>query len=157
MPRLPRFLLENACYHVITRGNQKQAIFFKDEDYLTYLMLLRRYKRKHKAKLYAFCLMTNHIHLVVECHKLTKLMHSINLSYAKYFNNKYKKVGHLWQDRFKSITITKDKYLLDCLQYVEYNPVRAKIIDEPAKYPWSSYQNRILGKSDNILDQVCFK
>jgi len=154
MPRQPRLLIENVCYHVICRGNQRQAVFLTDDDHSKYIMLLRHYKRKHRARLYAFCLMTNHVHLIVDCLKLTKLMHGINLSYAKYFNKKHNKVGHLWQDRFKSLVITKDKYLLDCLQYIEYNPVRARIVDNPANFQWSSYRNRILGQISDTLDQI---
>jgi len=110
MPRSARITIQNGCYHIITRGNQKQTIFIKDEDYQKYLYFLKKYKKRYKFKLYGFCLMPNHVHLVMEVDnpdKLSKVMHGINLSYAIYFNYKYKKVEHLWQDRFISKIICK--------------------------------------------------
>lgn len=154
MSRAPRLILENVCYHVITRGNQRQPVFCEEIDFLKYLDLLKRYKKKYKARLYGYCLMTNHVHLILDLKDLTHLMHGLNLAYVRYFNGKYKKVGHLWQGRFKSMIVNKDKYLIDCISYIEHNPIRANIADSPLKYPWSSYKARLLGQYNGLLDQI---
>ena len=159
MPRRKRVLVENACYHVISRGNRKQIVFNDDEDYQNYLHLLRRYKRKFPTKLYAYCLMNNHVHMVFDpdnASNLTRLMRGINTSYAIWYNDKYEKSGHLWQDRFKSLVILKDRYLIDCLTYVENNPIRAEIVLRADEYPWSSYKSRVLGEKNRLVDTIRF-
>jgi putative transposase len=154
MPRQARLIIDNACYHVITRGNQKQAIFRDKHDRLTYLKFMSKYKEKYKFKIYGWCLMDNHIHMIMESDCLGKAMHGLNLSYAQYFRYKYKSVGHFWQDRYKSYVIQKDKYLINCISYIEYNPVRANITLRPEDYDWSSYKARIIGKQDRLLDEL---
>jgi putative transposase len=155
MPRLARITLKNACYHIITRGNQKQTVFEDSQDYEKYLSILTKYKKKYKFKLFCFCLMPNHVHLIIEVKEpvmLSKIMKCLNLSYTLYFNAKYKKVGHLWQDRFKSKIIEKDAYLLECIDYIEANPVRVSLVTHLSRYPWSSYNFRITHK--DILDNL---
>lgn len=155
MARTARLLIDNVCYHVISRGNQQQCIFNKEDDFLRYLDVLKKYKKRFKVSLYAYCLMSNHIHLVVETNPprtLAKLMQSINQSYTRYFNHHYHKSGHLWQGRFKSMIISKDKYLFDCINYIELNPVRAKIVNNPLDYRWSSYKSRTMGINGSLLD-----
>jgi putative transposase len=157
MPTGPRLLIDNACYHIITRGNQKQLVFIDNYDKDEFNRRLSKYKKKHGYLLYGYCLMPNHIHLVGEPKqtiKLSKFMHGLLRSYTVYFNKRYKKVGHLWQDRFKSKIIVKDGYLIDCIHYIEFNPVRAKIVQSAADYAWSSYQERVLlhGKAGKLLD-----
>jgi len=102
-------------------------------------------------------LMRNHVHLVLEPTphggKLSEIMKGINLSYAQYFKSKYNRVGHFWQDRFKSIIIARDEYLLACGSYVELNPVRAKIATDPKDYLWSSYHVHAFGKKDVLVDE----
>jgi len=151
MPRIARILIENACYHIITRGNQKQLVFLEQNDYQKYIRLLEKYKNKFGFKMYAFCLMPNHVHIiiqVVDLNVLNKIMRGINLSYTLYFNNKYKKVGHLWQDRFKSKVIEKESYILDCINYIENNPVRAFLVSQANEYLWNSCRFRA---TDNRL------
>ena len=153
MPRLARITIEKACYHIITRGNQKQTVFKEPADYQKYLLLLTRYKNKYKFMLYCFCLMPNHVHLIIEVGKaeqLNRIMRGLNLSYTLYFNFKYEKVGHLWQDRFKSKIIEKDSYLLECIRYIEGNPVRASLASSIHDYPWSSHNL----KENTILDNL---
>lgn len=155
MPRRARVTMKNACYHIITRGNQKQSVFLDPSDYNVYLSILTKSKKQHKFQLYCFCLMPNHIHLIIGVKdpvKLNKIMRSLNLSYTLYFNFKYKKVGHLWQDRFKSRIIDKDSYFLECINYIEANPVRASLVSHISEYPWSSYNSR--GTNNNILDNL---
>ena len=151
MPRQARLIIKDACYHIITRGNQKQDIFKERDDYYAYLGLLSKYKKRFDSKIYNFCLMSNHLHLVIESSMLNKFMHGVNLSYAQHFKYKYKTIGHFWQDRYKSFAILKDNYILSC---IEYNPVRAKIVSSPMDYPWSSYKFRVLGKSNVLLDPL---
>ena len=154
MPRQARLLLDNGFYHVITRSNQRQTIFKEQDDFNIYLELLYRYKKRYNSKIYGFCLMNNHVHLVMESDKLSKAMHGINLSYAQYFKYKYRTTGHFWQDRYKSFVIQRDRYIINCITYIEYNPVRAEIVSRPEEYPWSSYTARILGKNNKLLDSV---
>ncbi|MCM8763122.1 MAG: transposase [Candidatus Omnitrophica bacterium] len=160
MPRGPRVLMKNVCYHLIARGNQKQDIFREEEDFKVYLLKLRKYKIKYHFQIYGYCLMPNHVHIMGEIKQpsnLAKFMHGINRSYTEYFNKKYNMVGHLWQDRFKSKIIVRDRYLLDCIQYIELNPVRAEITKTPAEYKWSSFLERVLAKSLNnngLLDEL---
>jgi putative transposase len=129
-------------------------VFPESGDYEKYLHLLGKYKRKFKFLLYCFCLMSNHVHLVIEVDDpatVNRIMRGLSLSYTLYFNFKYNKVGHLWQDRFLSRVIYKDAYLLDCINYIETNPVRAEIARSISQYPWSSYALR-LGQKNSILD-----
>jgi len=159
MARTSRLLLDNVCYHVITRGNQRQRIFLEEIDFLRYLEALRKYKKKFKIRIYGYCLMFNHVHLVFDPklpYALAKAMQGINQSYARYFNHKYKKSGYLWQGRFKSMIINKDQYLMDCINYIELNPIRANMVQSPLDYSWSSYISRTLGIYNDILDQVNF-
>ena len=109
MPRQARLILDDVGYHIITRGNQKQSIFRDETDNKVYLKLISRYKEKYGFKIYGWCLMDNHVHMVIESGLLGKAMHGINLSYAQYFRYKYKTVGHFWQDRYKSYAIQKDR------------------------------------------------
>lgn len=154
MPRTARLLLPGACYHVIARGNEKRTVFKDEEDYGKYLGIVRRYKGLYRFKIYGYCLMGNHVHLVVESAVLPKVMHGINLSYAKYFRYKYGGAGHFWQDRFRSFAIQKDRYLVNCISYIEYNPLRAQIALRAEDYEWSSYRARILGKEGDLTDQL---
>lgn len=156
MPRTARIAPKEFVYHVLTRGNNKQAIFKDENDYLKYIEILKKYKEKYLFKLYHYVLMTNHVHLVIEPSQeggeLYQIMKGINLSYAQHFKNKYKYTGHFWQDRFKSIIVSKDEYLLTCGSYVELNPVRARMVKEPKEYRWSSYGANAYGKKNDLVD-----
>ncbi|MDX9715518.1 MAG: transposase [Dissulfurispiraceae bacterium] len=157
MPRTARIAPKEHTYHILTRGNNRQIVFKEDSDYEKYTDIIIKYKNKYSFKLYHYVLMTNHIHLVMEPSQkggeLSQIMKGINLSYAQYYKNKYKHIGHFWQDRYKSVIISKDKYLLACGSYVELNPVRAKIAQDPKEYKWSSYKAYAYGKQDPITDR----
>ncbi|MGB5216744.1 MAG: transposase [Smithella sp.] len=157
MPRTARIAPKEFVYHVLTRGNNKQAIFKDKEDFFKYIEIIKKYKERYIFKLYHYVLMTNHVHLVIEpSHEggeLYQIMKGINLSYAQHFKNKYKYTGHFWQDRFKSIIVSKDEYLLACGSYVELNPVRARMVKEPKEYRWSSYGANAYGKKDDLVDE----
>jgi len=155
MSRMQRLIINNASYHIMVRGNQKQITFIEEEDFAKYLDLLRHYKRKYGFKLYGYCLMPNHVHLILEVEDgidLSKIMQGLNQAYTLWFNKKYEKVGHLWQGRYKSMVIQKNKYMLDCLEYVELNPIRANISKSPFDYPWSSWKARLGYMKDGLLD-----
>ncbi|MCM8795699.1 MAG: transposase [Candidatus Omnitrophica bacterium] len=153
-----RLLIKNACYHIYARGNQKQKIFSNSDDFKFYLYQLRRYKRKFSFLLYGYCLMPNHIHLIgkpIVPENLSKFMQCLQRSYTAYYNNKYEKTGHLWQGRFKMKVIAEDNYLIDCIAYIEENPVRANLAITPKEYEFSSYRERNLKDTDfNILDEI---
>ncbi len=157
MARAARTIVNNACYHVINRGNHKERIFRHDDDFKVYINLIKRYKRKYGFLLYAYCLMPNHVHLVIKPSQsklISKIMQGITLSYTLWFNYKYKIVGRLWQSRYKSMIIQQDQYFSDCLYYVEANPVRAKLTNTPIDYEWSSYKERYLNDSNKIIDSL---
>ena len=157
MPRTARIAPKEYVYHILTRGNNRQEVFKDERDYKKYIEILQRYKDKYKFKLYHYVLMRNHVHLILESIErggtLAEIMKGINLSYAQYYKKRYKHIGHFWQDRYKSIIISKDDYLLACGSYVELNPVRAGIVEDPKDYKWSSYNVYAYGKKDFIADE----
>lgn len=148
MARPPRIEFPNAFYHVIARGNQRQNIFADDSDKTTYLDLLIRYKERCKFILYAYVLMSNHVHLLIETPEspLSKIMQMLSFTYTRHFNRKYKKVGHLFQGRYKAILCNRDEYLLGLVRYIHLNPVRAKLVVMPEEYQWSSHREYLAGK-----------
>jgi putative transposase len=155
MPRKPRIEYSGAFYHVITRGNQKQKIFKDIPDYEKYLQLLVSYKQRRHFHLYAYVLMSNHLHLLIETQDipLSKILQGINQSYTLFFNRKYRTVGHLFQGRYKAILCDREQYLLALLKYIHYNPVRAKVTEIPSRYRWSSDKAyRSGGGSDGLID-----
>ena len=149
MLRKPRIEFEGAFYHVITRGNQKQKIFKDASDYQKFIQFLTIYKNRYHYSLYAYVLMSNHIHLLIETREtpLSKVLQGINQSYTMHYNKTYRTVGHLFQGRYKAILCDRDAYLLALLRYIHYNPVRARIAETLEQYPWSSHQ-AYLGKSN---------
>lgn len=157
MPRTARVAPQEHLYHVLTRGNNRQPIFHDEEDFQRYLEIIQKYKERYGFQLYHYALMTNHVHLVIEPSKkggsLSEIMKGVNLSYAQFYKKKYGHIGHFWQDRYKSIIISKDEYLLACGSYVELNPIRAKMVNDPGEYRWSSYNAYAYGKNDPLLDR----
>jgi len=157
MPRTARVAPKEQIYHVLTRGNNRQDIFKDEADFKTYLDLLLKYKKKYLFRLYHYALMTNHVHLILQPTEkggdLSEIMKGLNISYASYYKRRNKHSGHFWQDRYKSIIVSKDEYLLACGTYVELNPVRANMVKDPKDYPWSSYRAYAYGKIDNLIDE----
>jgi len=157
MPRTARVAPKEYIYHILTRGNNRQEIFKDERDYGKYIEILQRYKERYSFKLYHYVLMRNHVHLVFEPTErggiLSEIMKGINLSYAQYYKGRYNHAGHFWQDRYKSIVISRDNYLLACGSYVELNPVRAKIVKDPKDYRWSSYHAYAYGKNDVLIEE----
>ena len=153
MPRHARMQSESGIYHVMLRGIDRREIFMDGEDYETFLELLERYKAECGFKLYAYCLMRNHVHLLmkVEEEGLDKILKRISVAFVYRFNLKYRRCGHLFQDRFRSEAVEDDGYFLTALRYILQNPVKAGICDSPEKYPYSSMQ-AYLGKKDRLTD-----
>jgi len=157
MARGGRVLIEHACYHIVARGNQKQVIFKENDDFDKFLGIVKMAKKKYTIKIYAYCLMPNHVHLLIDpsdSYEISKFMHWINRGYTAYFNTKYEKVGHLWQGRFKSKPIVKDNYLFHCASYIEMNPLRAGLVTDISNYLWTSYNERCLLSDTSRLDDI---
>jgi len=155
MGRSPRITIPAYPHHIIQRGNNRQATFFADDDYLFFLECLRQAKAKCKCRIYAYVLMTNHVHLLVEPTQigdLGRFMQSVGRRYVRYINANYRRSGTLWEGRFKSAAVSRDEYLMVCSRYIELNPVRAGLVAHPKDYRWSSYQYRALGIPDRFLD-----
>ena len=161
MPRKARVLVAGCPHHIVQRGHNRNAVFVADEDYQFYLENLREWKEALAIKLYGWCLMTNHIHLIVEPtgkpESLSLLMKRLSGRQAAYTNKLEGRCGSLWQGRFKASPIQKDKYLLACVRYVELNPVRANMVAVAEDYCWSSYRERAGLKNWKLLDKdVCY-
>jgi putative transposase len=154
MARKTRIEYEGAFYHVIIRGNQRQKVFKDEEDFQKYLTLLAFYRERYKYFLYAYVLMNNHVHLLIETRKipLFKIIQGISQSYTMYFNRKYRTVGHLFQGRYKAIVCDKDEYLLSLVKYIHLNPVRARIAKEVGEYRWSSEESYSGKRKGDIVD-----
>jgi putative transposase len=153
--RKPRLEHPGALYHVIARGNQRQNVFREDGDYVKYLKLLGSHLEGRRFILYAYCLMTNHVHLLIEqgsSFPLSKYMQRLQSAYTNFFNNKYGKSGHLFQGRYKGILVDKDGYLLELVRYIHQNPQRAKM-EDAGRYPWTSHW-QYLGKEKEPLAKV---
>ena len=149
---------EGAKYHVTVRGNRKDKIFMDEQDFRVYLSMLEDnliYYSASNYKLVAYCLMTNHVHLIIETDKepLTRFMSRINSMYTKYFNKKYNYVGHLFQGTYFSDIIKNDAQILEVSRYVHLNPVKAQIVDFPNKYKWSSYSMFTGEKREKLINR----
>lgn len=154
MPRVRRFIPVDSALHIMCRGNNKQNIFNNDSDKLYYWRLLDGLKDENKINIFHYCIMNNHVHLIVwvSCaSKLSKFMKQVNLSYFNYYKKLYGYWGHIWQGRYKSNIIETDSYLLHCGKYIEINPVRAGIVTQPCEYAFSSYKHYSLGYPDALI------
>jgi putative transposase len=142
LARQLRIEYPGAFYHVTSRGNQKQAIFFSDEDRTYFLKCLRDAFERYRSIIHVYCLMENHYHLLVETPigRLSKIMHFINTSYSVYFNKKHGRCGHLFQGRFRAILVQAEEYARELGPYVHLNPVRAAIVNVPEEFAWSNYR-----------------
>ena len=153
MARLPRFVIPGHPQHIIVRGNNREAIFYAEEDYTFYLERLMEACRKHGCECHAYVLMTNHVHLLLTPqfeNSISKAIQMIGRYYVQYFNHKYHRTGTLWEGRYKASLIDSERYLLTCYRYIELNPVRANMVTHPSEYPWSSYLSNASGV-ENLL------
>lgn len=158
MPRQARNKSACKIYHVMLRGNEKHNIFNDDEDRIRFLDTLSIKKNENEIEIYAYCLMDNHVHLLTNELEgsLSRAMKCLNVSYAKYFNKKYNRVGHLFQDRFRSEIIDSEKYVLSACRYIHNNPVKAGKVASPENYTWSSYRTYCYEEYTNKLVDINF-
>ena len=142
MPRPLRVDYPGALHHVIFKGNEGRVIFWEDRDREEFLKMLKELTRRYRFILYAYCLMDNHVHLLIEtAHEpLSRFMQRLLTRYVQWFNKRHNRSGHLLGDRYKSILVDKDRYFLAVLRYIHLNPVRARMVSMPEEYPWSSYR-----------------
>ena len=154
MSRRPRVFAPGLLYHVIVRGNQRRKTFRFDDDYQAYLDRLEKYRAKCHVRIYAYCLMPNHVHLLVETGStpLAKFMQGLQQSYTQHFNRSYRKVGHLFQGRYKAIICDRDKYLLALVRYIHLNPVRAKLATRPERYVYSGHNSYLIDGTAKIIE-----
>jgi putative transposase len=140
MSRKARVRSKSGLYHIMSRGANRQEIFHDDEDCQRYLDIIKKYKMKSELRIYAWCLMNNHVHLVVKegNEDISLTMKRIGVSYANYYNWKYQTIGHLFQDRFRSENVETDQYLLKVIRYNHQNPVKAGIVQQVVDWRWSS-------------------
>ncbi|WP_447940135.1 transposase [Pseudoxanthomonas mexicana] len=154
MPRLKRLDLPGVAQHVVQRGNDKQACFFRHEDYVRYLQDLREAALKFGCRVHAYVLMTNHVHLLVTPSTVgatSRMMQAVGRRYVRYVNDTIGRTGTLWEGRYKSSLVDSERYVMACYRYIELNPVRAGMVAEPAHYPWSSYGCNGLGRHDPVV------
>ncbi|MGC3955414.1 MAG: transposase [Propionicimonas sp.] len=149
MPRRARQLSESGIYHVMLRGINRQAIFLDEEDHLRFLHCLHDTRELSGCRVLAYCLMPNHVHLVLraEGESIGQVVKRLGVRYAWWHNVKYDRVGHVFQDRFRSCPVDDDEYFVTLLRYVWNNPVKAGMVERPDQYRWSS-----LGR-DALVDQ----
>ncbi|MBL4852200.1 MAG: transposase [Gammaproteobacteria bacterium] len=161
MARLPRLSVAGVPQHVVQRGNNRQACFFDNQDYAVYLDKLKEYSVKQGVHVHSYILMTNHVHLLMTPQApqgISRLMQDLGRYYVRYVNQTYKRTGTLWEGRYKSSLIDSERYFLTVSRYIELNPVRAKMVDHPSGYPWSSYQRNALGKAiELITPHACYQ
>lgn len=154
MARVKRELSSTSIYHVMIRGNEKKKIFFDDDDRLRFVEILIDRKKVSKYDLYAYCLMDNHVHLLIKerVESIANIMKRINVSYAYYFNRKYNRIGHVFQDRFRSESVDNENYLLAVTRYIHNNPKKANTVNNLRNYKWSSYNIYLNEISDELVD-----
>ncbi len=147
MPRIARAVATGYPHHVIQRGNNKEKVFFDKEDRERYLSLLKKYSDKWDSPILAYCLMSNHVHLLTRPdmeESLYKMMQGVTLCYTQYINRKYERTGRLWESRYHSCIVDKERYLWAVARYIEQNPVRAKMVKRVEDYLYSSARARIV-------------
>ena len=153
MPRVARIVVTEVAHHITQRGNNRQDVFFVDDDRRVYLELLQKYCEKYGMRIHGYCLMTNHVHLVAIPEKeesLAKAIGQTHFCYSQYINRLHKRSGHLWQGRFYSCALDERHFWL-AMRYVELNPVRAKLCRKPWRYEWSSAAAHIDGDTESEL------
>jgi putative transposase len=155
MPRIARSVAVDYPHHITQRGNKRTAVFFDDEDHWFYINTLKRYCQKYKLEIWAYCLMGNHVHLLAVPREDTSLARGIgltNMVYTQYLNRKLGNSGRVWQNRFYSCAVEKDRYLWSVARYIERNPVKAGILEKAEEYRWSSARAHLLSLTDQLLN-----
>jgi putative transposase len=154
MPRRARLACAGIPWHIIQRGNNRSACFYTEDDYLVYLNQLRLQADRFGCAIHAYCLMSNHVHLLLTPEHASSpslVMKHLGQYYVQYINRTYERTGTLWEGRFKSCLAQDDRYVLTCYGYIELNPVRAHIASSPEDYQWSSFRCNALGESNIMI------
>ena len=154
MARQPRYVLPGQPQLIIERGNNRSAVFMREDDYRFYLHCLAEAAAKHACDVHAYVLMPNHVHLLLtpwQANSISKTLQSAACRYAQYINSTYRRTGSLWEGRYRSTVIDPDEYLLSCMAYIELNPVRAGLVAHPFEYAWSSYHSNAGGRADPLV------
>lgn len=156
MPRRRRIDLPGIPQHIVQRGNNRGVCFFSDEDRRAYLDRLAHHAGRLDVELHAYVLMTNHVHLLATSWRhggVSTLMQDLGRDYVRLVNAAYRRTGTLWEGRFHACLIDSERYLLACMRYIELNPVRAGMVDDPSEYFWSSYRANAQGRPDLLITQ----
>ena len=156
MPRPLRPIADGLVYHVINRGNNRQPIFHGDGDFAAFLKAIADLKERKTFDLYGYCLMSNHVHLLLrpcDC-TISRIVQSLLVSHTQRYHRFHHSGGHVWQGRFKSPVIQDDEHLLTVLRYIEANPLRARLVEHAGEYPWSSFGSHGAGHPDVLLASV---
>jgi putative transposase len=154
MGRLPRTIDDGLVYHALNRGNNRADVFGDDADRLAFLDALAKTRVRDPFRLFGYCLMTNHFHLLLRPEagqSISRILQSLTVAQTWRYHRRHHSSGHVWQGRFKSPVIQDDAHLLVVLRYIEANPLRAKMVSDPAEYRWSSYSYHGLGRDDPLL------
>jgi len=156
MPRQARIILPNTPHHIMQRGHNRQVVFSSDDDFEYYRENLINFKKEFGCAIYSYCLMTNHVHLIINPGdnpvSISLLMKHVAGRQTRYVNTREKRSGSLWEGRYKSSIVSSKEYLLSCSRYIELNPVRAGTVDQPSEYQWSSYVRKAKGLPDGVVD-----
>jgi len=154
MARLPRLTVPGYPHHIIQRGNNRQPIFVDTADYEALLGLLEEHAKKEHVAVHSYVLMSNHVHVLATPETeegIPQLMQSVGRRYVRYFNDRHRRTGTLWEGRYKSTLIQAERYLLACMVYIDLNPVRAGLVLDPADYRWSSHTHYIGRRTDRLI------
>lgn len=155
MPR-PRLIhFKGALFHITARGVDKKDIFLKPQDCSRYLERLNKVKKEKKFSLYSYCLMPNHIHLLIQVNKtpISRIMQALQTGHTMFFNKKYDHKGHVFQDRYYCILVEKESYLMELSRYIHLNPKRAGLEKKVGDYPWSSYDEILNGAKEPLVER----
>jgi len=158
MPRIARAVAVGFPHHITQRGNYRQRVFEGDEDYLYYLEWLKECSKRYSLKIWAYCLMPNHVHFIavpIEPDSLAKTFNTLHMRYAQRINMRNKSAGHLWQGRFYSCVLD-ERHLYAGIRYVENNPVRARLVKKAEGYQWSSARGHVESRTDHVLSEDCY-
>lgn len=154
MARKPRSIIADYPFHVIVRGNNRQAIFHDDDDRTSFKWILREACTANQLAVHAYVMMTNHVHLIAtpaQAEGLSRVMQAVGRQYVRRFNHRHGRSGTLWEGRYRASLIQGDRHLLACQRYVEMNPVRAGMVERPEQYAWSSHRHHLGLVSDPLV------
>ena len=155
MPRTARVVVPDIALHVRQRGHNRGACFFGEDDFATYLRMLAYFSRRHACAVHAYCLMPNHVHLLVtprETQSCAQMMKCLGQLYTQHINKAADRTGSLWEGRFRSCPVSSERYALACYRYIELNPVRARMVTHARDYRWSSYRANAEGRREPWIE-----